>query len=147
MCLGNILINNGYLCWASNVTGAKKSSLNQDSNPGPHAYCASSLTTELLRPDLLSDWHLDSWWLIILCLITISQGIGMKFKLCINCPSSTFKTHIHEHEFVLALTTSCSIPMKISSLWLYHQAEQRCQFNSCNLVQNVNIWISQVHYL
>ena len=54
MCSDNILINNGFLCWASNVTGGKKSSLHQDSNPGPHAYCASSLTTELLRPDLFS---------------------------------------------------------------------------------------------
>lgn len=34
------------------VTGGKNSSLNPDSNPGPLAFCASTLTTELLRPDI-----------------------------------------------------------------------------------------------
>nr|XP_034322691.1 uncharacterized protein LOC105323939 [Crassostrea gigas] len=39
------------------VTGGEKSSLNQDSNPGPLAYCAKALSTELLRPDILTDSH------------------------------------------------------------------------------------------
>ena len=47
----------GYLRWAPNVTGGEKSSLNRDSNPGPLAYRASALPTELLRPDILTDSH------------------------------------------------------------------------------------------
>lgn len=39
------------------VTGGEKSSLNQDSNPGPLAYPAKALSTELLRPDILTDSH------------------------------------------------------------------------------------------
>lgn len=33
----------------------EKSSLKWDSNPGPLVYSASALTTELLRPDTLTD--------------------------------------------------------------------------------------------
>lgn len=39
------------------VTGCEKSCFNQDSNPGPQAYWASFLTTELVRPDILTDNH------------------------------------------------------------------------------------------
>ena len=42
-----------YVC----VAGGVKSSLNRDSNPGPLAYRASALPTELLRPDILTDSH------------------------------------------------------------------------------------------
>ena len=40
-----------------NFTDGEKSSLNHDSNPGPLAYRASALLTELLRPDILTDSH------------------------------------------------------------------------------------------
>lgn len=39
------------------VTGGVKFLLNRDSNPGPLAYRANALTTELLRPDILIDSH------------------------------------------------------------------------------------------
>ena len=45
----------GYLHWAPNVTGVKEPCLNWDSKPGPLAYCESTLTTELLRPDMLTE--------------------------------------------------------------------------------------------
>ena len=45
-------LNNGNLSWVVNVTGGEKSSFNRDSNPGPLAYHAHALTTELLGPDL-----------------------------------------------------------------------------------------------
>lgn len=47
----------GFVLWAPNVKGGEKSSLNCDLNPGPLAYYASALTTELLRPDSLTDSH------------------------------------------------------------------------------------------
>ena len=39
------------------MSGGEKSSLKQDLNPGPVAYHASTLTTELLRLDILTDSH------------------------------------------------------------------------------------------
>ena len=39
------------------VTGGENSSPNRDLNPGPLAYRTSTLTTELLRPDILTDFH------------------------------------------------------------------------------------------
>ena len=41
----------------SHVTGGERSSLNWDLNPRPLAYHASTLTTELLRPNILLDYH------------------------------------------------------------------------------------------
>lgn len=40
-----------------NVTGGGKSSLNRELNPGPLAYNANALTTEVLRPDMLINSH------------------------------------------------------------------------------------------
>lgn len=37
------------------VSGGERSSLNKDLNPGPLVYHASALTTELLRPDIMTD--------------------------------------------------------------------------------------------
>lgn len=54
----DIKINGKYLSsfiQVLNVTHGKKSSLNWDSNSGLLAYCNSALTTELLRPDILTD--------------------------------------------------------------------------------------------
>lgn len=45
------------LCWKPKVIGGEMSSLNWDSNPGPLAYRASTLTIELLRSDILTDSH------------------------------------------------------------------------------------------
>lgn len=45
----------GLKHWAPNMTGGEKSSLNLASNPGPLAYRVSTLTTELLRPDILNE--------------------------------------------------------------------------------------------
>ena len=39
------------------VTGGEKSCLNRGSTPGPLAYCASALPTELLTPDILTDFR------------------------------------------------------------------------------------------
>ena len=39
------------------IAGGEKSNLSRDSNPGPLAYRASALPTELLRPDILTDSH------------------------------------------------------------------------------------------
>lgn len=39
------------------LTGGKKLSLNWDSYPGPLAYSDNTLTTKLLRPDILTDSH------------------------------------------------------------------------------------------
>lgn len=41
----------------SNVTGGKKSCLSRDSNQGSLAYRISTLTAEILRPDILTDGH------------------------------------------------------------------------------------------
>ena len=46
-----------YSGYSPNVAGGEKSSLNQDSNPGPLAHHASALIIELLRFDILSDFH------------------------------------------------------------------------------------------
>ena len=54
-------LDNGAPRWVPNVTGGEKSSLNRDSNPGPLAYCASALPTELLRPDILTDSHTNCY--------------------------------------------------------------------------------------
>ena len=43
--------------WDPNVAGGEKSSLNRDSNPGPLAYRVSALPTELLKPEILTDFH------------------------------------------------------------------------------------------
>lgn len=51
------VVSMGFVLWAPNVRGGDKSSLNRDLNPGPMAYYASALTTELLRPDTLTDGH------------------------------------------------------------------------------------------
>lgn len=48
----------GLKHWAPNMTDGEKSSLNLASNPGPLAYRVSTLTTELLRPDILTDSHI-----------------------------------------------------------------------------------------
>lgn len=54
------------------VKGSEKSSLNQDSNPGPLAYHLSTLTTELLSPNVLTD--------IYTSVSLVSQALG-KSKL------------------------------------------------------------------
>lgn len=41
--------------WKYFVIVDEKSSLNRDSNPGPLVYSANAQTTELLRPNLLTD--------------------------------------------------------------------------------------------
>lgn len=46
-----------FVRWAQNVTGGEKSSPNRNSNPGPLAYRASTLTTEILRPKILTNSH------------------------------------------------------------------------------------------
>ena len=56
------------------VTGGEKSSLNRDSNPGPLAYRASALPTELLRPDILTDSHTPGYPVTIIyffCLLNM----------------------------------------------------------------------------
>lgn len=40
----------------------EKSSLNRESNPGPLAYRTSARTTELLRPDIYTDWQTYTQW-------------------------------------------------------------------------------------
>ena len=51
------ILYSGHLCWVPNVAGGEKSSLHQDSNPGPLAHHASALIIELWRPDILPDFH------------------------------------------------------------------------------------------
>lgn len=46
-----------FVRWAPNVTGSEKSSPNRDSNSGFLAYRDSALTTELLKPDILTYSH------------------------------------------------------------------------------------------
>ena len=61
LCYGPTLLWSDFvivrLCFGPSYLTAEKSSLNRDSNPGPLAYRASALPTELLRPDILTDSH------------------------------------------------------------------------------------------
>lgn len=54
------------------VKGSEKSSLNQDSNPGPLAYHLNTPTTELMSPNVLTD--------IYTSVSLVSQALG-KSKL------------------------------------------------------------------
>ena len=45
-----------------NVTGGEKSSFNQELNPGSLMCFASTLNTELMRPNILTDSHKPGYW-------------------------------------------------------------------------------------